>query len=98
VAPSASKHNPFLNVTGTRGAISNMVEASQLATDAATGTLPTFGLVVPDQCHDVHATGTGSGETQLIQAGDTYVKNTVAIVVTWDEDDCSDSGAPGTGC
>ena len=112
VALYASKHNPFLNFTGTQGATSNMVEDSQLATDAATGNLPNFGLVVPDQCHDMHGTGTCSDETQLIQAGDAYVGNTVAtimeskqwkkghnaIVVTWDEDDFSDSGLPGTGC
>ena len=112
VALYASKHNPFLNFTGTQNATSNMVEDTQLATDAATGNLPTFGLVVPDQCHDMHGTGTCSDTTQLIQAGDNYVKNTVttlmaskswkkghnAIVVTWDEDDFSDFGATGTGC
>jgi len=112
VALYASKHNPFLNFTGTQNATANMVEDGQLAVDAATGNLPTFSYVVPDQCHDMHGTGTCSDATQLIQAGDNYVKNTVAtvmaskqwkkghnaIVVTWDEDDYSDSGLPGTGC
>jgi len=112
VALYASKHNPFVNFTGTQADTANMVPDNQLAADAATGSLPTYGLVVPDQCHDMHGTGTCSDPTQLIQLGDTYVSQTVstimaskqwkkghnAIVVTWDEDDFSDSGAPGTGC
>jgi hypothetical protein len=74
--------------------------------------LPNFSLVVPDQCHDMHGTGSCSDTSSLIAAGDTYVGNTVAaitgskawregrnaIVVTWDEDDFSDQGQPGTGC
>jgi phosphatidylinositol-3-phosphatase len=108
----ASKHNPFLNFTGTQGALANMVPDTQLATDLAAGKLPNFGLVVPDQCHDMHGvTGVCTG-TALISAGDTYVATVVreimnsqvwdqganAIVITWDEDDFSDQGQPGTGC
>jgi len=108
----ASKHNPFLNFTGTQGALANMVPDTQLATDLAARKLPNFSLVVPDQCHDMHGTGTCSDPTGLISAGDTYVgsivrkimnspvwdQGTNAIVITWDEDDFSDEGQPGTGC
>jgi hypothetical protein len=108
----ASKHNPFVNFTGTQGALSNMVADTQLATDLADGNLPNFGLVVPDQCHDMHGTGSCPNTNQLISAGDTYVRSIVneimaskiwrqgrnAIVITWDEDDFSDIGQPGTGC
>jgi phosphatidylinositol-3-phosphatase len=108
----ASKHNPFVNFTGTQGALSNMVPDTQLATDLAEGDLPNFSLVVPDQCHDMHGTGSCSNTNGLISAGDTYVGNVVheimaskmwregrnAIVITWDEDDFSDVGKPGTGC
>jgi phospholipase C len=108
----ASKHNPFVNFTGTQGAVSNMVPDTQLASDLAGDTLPTFGLVVPDQCHDMHGTGSCTDANGLVSAGDTYVGDTVgaimaskawtigrnAIVVTWDEDDFSDRGQPGTGC
>ncbi|HWG61031.1 MAG TPA: alkaline phosphatase family protein [Streptosporangiaceae bacterium] len=108
----ASKHNPFVNFTGTQDALGNMVPDTQLATDLATGKLPKFSLVVPDQCHDMHGTGSCSDTNGLISAGDTYVGNTVreimasktwsrglnAIVITWDEDDFSDAGQPGTGC
>jgi len=108
----ASKHNPFLNFTGTQGALANMVPDSQLTTDLANKSLPNFSLVVPDQCHDMHGTSSCPDTNSLISAGDTYVGNTVsaitsskdwqqgrdAIVITWDEDDYSDQGLPGTGC
>jgi len=112
VALYASKHNPFVNFTGTQGALANMVPDTQLAADLAAGNLPNFSLIVPDQCHDMHGTGTCTSANGLISAGDTYVGDTVreimasaqwkqgrnAIVVTWDEDDFSDQGLPGTGC
>jgi phosphatidylinositol-3-phosphatase len=112
VALYASKHNPFLNFTGTQGKLANMVPDTQLATDLAAGKLPNFGFVVPDQCHDMHGTGTCTDTNALISAGDTYVGTIVheimssqvwdqghnAIVITWDEDDFSDEGQLGTGC
>jgi phospholipase C len=112
VALYASKHNPFVNFTGTQGAVRKMVDDSQLSRDLAHNDLPTYSLVVPDQCHDMHGTGGCSSTDGLISAGDSYVANTVsaitdskqwrqgrnAIVITWDEDDFSDSGQPGTGC
>ncbi|MGZ3489198.1 MAG: alkaline phosphatase family protein [Isosphaeraceae bacterium] len=107
----ASKHNPFINFTGTQDALANMVPDTQLATDLASGQLATYSLIVPNQCNDMHGTG-GCGTTSLISLGDSYVGATVnqvmssrawkegndAIVITWDEDDFSDQGLPGTGC
>ena len=112
VALYASKHNPFINFAGTQGDVANMVPDTQLATDLATRRLANFSLVVPDQCHDMHGTGGSTSTTGLIAAGDAYVGSTVneimsshtwregnnAIVITWDEDDFSDSGQLGTGC
>ncbi len=106
----ASKHNPFVNFTGTQSAVGKMVDDSQLATDLANNALPNYSLIVPDQCNDMH--GTGGCSPNLVAAGDSYVDKTVseimasnqwhegrnAIVITWDEDDFSDSGQPGTGC
>jgi hypothetical protein len=111
VALYASKHNPFVNFTGTQDALANMVSDTQLTTDLANGQLANYSLVVPNQCNDMHGTG-GCGTTPLITQGDAYVASTVnsimssqvwkegnnAIVITWDEDDFSDSGQPGTGC
>jgi phosphatidylinositol-3-phosphatase len=107
----ASKHNPFVNFTGTQNDLANMVPDTQLASDLAGNNLANYSLVVPNQCNDMHGTG-GCGTTPLITQGDNYVENTVqqimssavwshgnnAIVITWDEDDFSDQGAPGTGC
>jgi hypothetical protein len=112
VALYASKHNPFVNFTGTQGALANMVPDTQLATDLAVGSLPNYSLIVPDQCHDMHGTSGCSTLNGLISAGDSYVGATVnqvmssqvwkkgnnAIVITWDEDDFSDQGQLGTGC
>jgi phospholipase C len=89
-----------------------MVADTQLAKDLRAGHLPNFSLVVPDQCHDMHGTASCTDPNALMSAGDTYVANTVhkimssstwsqgqnAIVITWDEDDYSDAGLPGTGC
>jgi hypothetical protein len=111
VALYASKHNPFVNFTGTQDALANMVPDTQLATDLASGSLANYSLIVPNQCFDMHGTG-GCGSTSLITLGDSYVATAVnqimssqvwkegnnAIVITWDEDDFSDSGQPGTGC
>ncbi len=108
----ASKHNPFINFAGTQGALSQMVPDNQLGADLLSGHLPNYSLVVPDQCHDMHGTGGCADTSGLIQAGDQYVASTVkevmsspawrqgnnAIVVTWDENDYSDQGQPGTGC
>jgi hypothetical protein len=111
IALYASKHNPFVNFTGTQDALANMVPDTQLATDLAGGRLANYSLVVPNQCNDMHGTG-GCGTTSLITLGDSYVAATVnqvmsshvwkegnnAIVITWDEDDFSDQGQLGTGC
>jgi hypothetical protein len=108
----ASKHNPFLNFTGTQTALANMVPDTQLGADLRRGALANFSLVVPDQCNDMHGTTPCSDESTLISSGDSYVGTTVrtimnsqvwrtgrnAIVITWDEDDFSDAGQPGTGC
>ena len=108
----ASKHNPFVNFTGTQNELSNMVPDTQLGTDLATGRLPNFSYVVPDQCHDMHGIGACGDQNELIATGDQYVGQLVtmikqsnvwqqgrnAIVITWDEDDFSDQGQSGTGC
>lgn len=112
VALYADKHNPFVNFAGTQGAVANMVPDTQLFADLANNTLANYSLVVPDQCHDMHGTGTCGNLNQLVSLGDTYVGNLVdaimgshawqrgrnAIVITWDEDDFSDAGQKGTGC
>ena len=108
----ASKHNPFVNFAGTQDAVSQMVSDKQLGSDLLSNHLANYSLIVPDQCHDMHGTGGCSDTNGLIANGDQYVGQTVneimssrtwregnnAIVITWDEDDYSDQGQPGTGC
>lgn len=108
----ASKHNPFLNFTSTQGALANMVSDARLATDLASSRLANFSLVVPDQCHDMHGTGSCSNASTLVSTGDQYVGATVkkimasrtwhqgnnAIVITWDENESAIHGQLGTGC
>jgi phosphatidylinositol-3-phosphatase len=115
----ASKHNPVMNFLAFYGpaptspsftpnaaqqaALNKMVPDTQLATDLATGNVPAFSFIVPDQCHDMHGTVSCPSGAALIAAGDTYVAQTVnaimssqtwqrgnnAIVITWDENDFS---------
>ncbi len=108
----ASKHNPFLNFTSTQGATKNMVPETQLAVDLRRSTVADFSLIVPDQCHDMHGTGSCTNSSSLISAGDRFVGATVknimssriwpvgnnAIVITWDEDDNANPTQLGTGC
>ena len=121
VALYASKHNPFLNFQPDYTAsqwqkeLNNSVPDTQLAANLASGNVPNFAYIVPDQCHDMHGiSGYGScdysDQSALISAGDTYVGNTVqmimrsktwqqgnnAIVITWDENDFSAVQGPTT--
>jgi phospholipase C len=84
-----------------RAELNKMVPDTQLATDLATGNVPNFSFIVPDQCHDMHGTGSCPSASALNQEGDAYVAQTVnaimssaiwqrgnnAIVITWDEND-----------
>jgi acid phosphatase len=64
-----------------------------LAADVAAGRLPTFGLLVPDVCHDGHdcsATVTDrwlQSWLPVITSGPDFTTGRLAVVVTWDEDD-----------
>ncbi|HZC08141.1 MAG TPA: alkaline phosphatase family protein, partial [Ktedonobacterales bacterium] len=110
VAKYASKHNPFLNfqpdytASQWQAELNKTVPDSQLATDLNNNATPNFAYIVPDQCNDMHGiSSVCSDQTALISAGDTYVANTVqmimgsktwqegnnAIVITWDENDFS---------
>ncbi len=99
----ASKHNPFLNfthVSGSDAEKANLVPDTQLMADLATGKVPNFSLIVPDQCHDIHGIGGTCGDKQTnIAVADQYLNTVVtaitnssmwkqghnAIVVTFDE-------------
>jgi phosphatidylinositol-3-phosphatase len=103
------KHNPFVSyadVQSNPARLANIVDFSQFATDLANNTVPDYSWISPDQCNDMHGRGGGgssdscdfSNEDLLIQAGDTFLSNTVGaiiassawtgnsvIFITWDE-------------
>ena len=105
----ASKHNGFLNFAGVQDNPAEMqkhVPIEQLNADLAKGAAPSYGLIVPDQCHDMHGTNDCPDSTANVKTADTYLSqlvNTItssptwkdgqdAIVVTWDE------GTDNAGC
>lgn len=92
----AVKHNPWAYFTPSSertGCQSFDVPVSSLATDAARGTLPTNGLVVPNLCNDAHNCSLATADAWLksqmtaIFAGPDFQSGHLAIVVTADEDD-----------
>jgi phospholipase C len=105
----ASKHNGFLNFAGVQDNPAEMqktVPIEQLTADLANNTAPTFSLIVPDQCHDMHGTTSCPDATTNVRVADAYAADLVnqimssaawrdglnAIVLTWDE------GSGSAGC
>lgn len=72
---------------------SGSASAGALADDITTGKLPTFGLLIPDVCHDGHDCSAATADNWLrswlptIKKGRDFTSNRLVIVVTWDEDD-----------
>jgi len=112
----ASKHNPFMNYLGAwppsqrHQTLARIVPDTQLARDLASGSAPSFSFISPDLCHDMHGAPSCAFGPALTRAGDTYVGETVdmilassvwkeenaAIIITWDEADAGLSlGSPG---
>jgi phosphatidylinositol-3-phosphatase len=64
-----------------------------LIDDLTAGNLPTFGLVVPNLCHDGHDCSAAPADDWLrswlpvIEKSPDFTSRRLAIVVTWDEDD-----------
>lgn len=92
----AVRHNPWTYFTPDRAACRrNDVPATRLAHDAATGTLPNLGFVIPDVIHDAHdgtlaqADAWISSRIASLTAGPDWRSGRLAIVVTADEDDHS---------
>jgi acid phosphatase len=70
-------------------------DAGALASDVATGELPTVGMLVPDLDHDAHDGTLAAADAWLqgwlptIMAGPDFIAGRLAIVITADEDDSS---------
>jgi phosphatidylinositol-3-phosphatase len=64
----AKKHDPFLYfhaVASNPRRRDNVVPLSRLRRDAVADRLPSFALVVPDQCHDMHSCPVATGDRWL---------------------------------
>jgi phosphatidylinositol-3-phosphatase len=97
----AVRHNPwtYFDVRDERANCDNFDVPSgtpnggALVDDITAGELPTFGLLIPDTCHDGHDCSAATTDDWLrswlptIKTGPDFTSNRLAIVVTWDEDD-----------
>jgi phospholipase C len=97
----AVRHNPwtYFDVRDERANCDNFDVPSgtpnggALVDDITAGELPTFGLLIPDTCHDGHDCSAAATDDWLrswlptIKNGPDFTSNRLAIVVTWDEDD-----------
>ena len=69
------------------------VPMDALAADLTAGTLPAFGFITPDLCHDMHDCSVNVGDQWLsemlpkILRSTAYTHGTTAVFVTFDEDD-----------
>src|SRR6266581_2768258 len=86
----ARKHNPGANWVVSQDAAHNK---TYNAWTSDFTTLPTFSLVVPNLCNDMHDCSVGTGDAWLQTHFDPYVQwakthNSLAIL-TWDEDNNS---------
>jgi hypothetical protein len=95
----AQKHNPFLyfsNIRNSPQRLGNVVPLeSNLAADLASGNVPNFLFIVPDQCHDMHGVSPGNAalinlascgypdsglDHGAIQLGDAFLEDTVNAI------------------
>jgi phospholipase C len=87
------KHNPFVtfaDVQSSPARMANIVDFSQLGTDLASGNVPDYVWISPDQCHDMH----GRFESPvidncsfttvqaLIATGDAFLSSTVSSIMS----------------
>jgi hypothetical protein len=88
-----SKHNGLVNFANlqTPAEFAKQVPFTHLSTDLASGNVPNFSYIVPDECHDIHGAppfctdngkAAGVNENQLIATGDAVVGNVVSQITS----------------
>ncbi|HSC49647.1 MAG TPA: alkaline phosphatase family protein [Gaiellaceae bacterium] len=94
----AKKHVPFLyfrRVLSSPARLRRIVPLTQLTRDRASGSLPTFSLVVPDLCHDMHDCPVATGDAWLKRFLPPFLKLPgTAVFVVFDESDSVDQRVP----
>ena len=84
------KHNPFVSfadIQNDPARLANVVDLSQLDADLASGNVPSYSFIDPDQCHDMHGRSTAGacnfGNVQgLIATGDAFLHDTVTKIMS----------------
>lgn len=99
----AVKHNPWASFTGERTQCNlgdvplGSTSAGKLLADVTSGNLPNTGFVTPNMCNDAHDCSLGTADNWLkswlpiIMSGSDYKSGKLAIVITADEDDSTQS-------
>lgn len=86
------KHNSFVSFADVQSSptrMANIVDLSQLNTDLASGTVPDYVWISPDQCHDMHGrfespvvdSCSFTTVQALIATGDTFLSDTVGKIM-----------------
>lgn len=102
------KHDPFMYFASIRdnpNRLQRIVPFTQFNQDIQAGTIPNFVWISPDVCNDMHGDTSCSSYDGLIVQGDNFIHSTIqtimassawkqgsAIIITWDENDASQSG------
>ncbi|WP_243640398.1 alkaline phosphatase family protein [Nocardioides jejuensis] len=90
----AVRHNPWTYFVDSRtGCTKYDTSVKRLATDAANGTLPNVGFLIPNLVHDAHDGTLAQADTWIsdriatLTAGKDWAAGRLAVVITADEDD-----------
>src|SRR5260370_13920974 len=97
--PYAPKHNPFVYYTDISAATrqATVVDYSNLANDLKASSLANYVFITPNLCNDMHDCSVSTGDTWLannvpaILSSAAFTNQKSLLVVTWDEDDFSQS-------
>lgn len=87
----APRHNAWTYFPQSKGCSQLDVPADRIDADAAGGTLPDVGLLIPDLCHDGHDCALGEADGYLrdvlrtVMSGSDWRSGHLAIVITFDE-------------
>jgi hypothetical protein len=86
------KHNPFVtfaDIQSNPARLANIVDLTQLDADLASGNVPSYSFIDPDQCHDMHGRAATPADPcdfsqvpSLIQAGDAFLQDTVTKIMS----------------
>jgi phosphatidylinositol-3-phosphatase len=86
------KHNPFVSYTDVQtnpARMANIVDLSQFGSDLASGNVPNYSFIAPDQCNDMHGRAATPSDPcdfsqiqSLIRTGDTFLKDTVGAIMS----------------